>query len=91
MNKDVKELLKSCKRRAIVWSLFAVTACLLGVGMIVMMCVIPEIPDWAMLLIGIITFVSGQASISFLTIVSLENDNITDLENYLNKMEELDI
>lgn len=91
MIKDTKELLKIIKRKVIIWSILAVLMFWLGVAMIVMMCVILELPTWANAIMGVLTFVSGQGFVLCSIIVSLENDNVDDLENYLNKMEELDL
>ena len=82
MDKDVEKIIRVYKRRKIMWSILAVLVYLLGVGLIVMVSIIPEMPKWAKAMMGVLTFVSGHAFTSFATFASLEDDLIDDLEKY---------
>lgn len=89
MEKEVKELIRTAKCRATMWSLLAVLMMAIAVTLIVMIAVIPDIADWVKALMGVLIFAVGQGSICFLSLASFENDQIDELEHYLKRMEEL--
>lgn len=89
IDKTKKEI-QNAKRRATMWSIMAVLMMVIAVSMVVMISIISDIPAWAKLLMGLLIFATGQGLIAFLSLASYENDYIDELENYLNKIEELD-
>ena len=73
------------------WSIMAALMMVIAVSMVVMISLISDIPAWAKLLMGIIISSTSQGLIAFLSLASCENDYVDELENYLNKIEELDL
>ena len=86
-----KRELRNAKGRATMWSIMAVLMLVIAVSMVVMISMISDIPAWAKLLMGLLLFATGQGLIAFLSLASYENDYVDELENYLNKIEELDL
>ena len=83
-----KKLITKSKRRIIVWYILAVLMLITALTMIITIAVIPEIPDWAEVLMSLLTFVSGQGFVCFLFLVNLERDRITELQYYVRVIKE---
>lgn len=83
-----KKLIAKSKRRIVVWYILAVLMLITALTMIVTIAVIPEIPDWAEVLMSLLTFVSGQGFVCFLFLVNLERDRITELQYYVRVIKE---
>lgn len=83
VNDYSKKLIAKSKRRIVVWYILAVLMLITALTMIVTIAVIPEIPDWAEVLMSLLTFVSGQGFVCFLFLVNLERDRITELQYYV--------
>lgn len=83
-----KKLITKSKRRIVVWYILAVLMLITALTMIVTIAVIPEIPDWAEVLMSLLTFVSGQGFVCFLFLVNLERDRITELQYYVRVIKE---
>lgn len=83
-----KKLIAKSKRRIVVWYILAVLMLITAVTMMVTIAVIPEIPDWAEVLMSLLTFVSGQGFVCFLFLVNLERDRITELQYYVRVIKE---
>lgn len=86
-----KEEIRNAKRRATMWSILTVLMMVIAISMIIMISILSDIPTWAKLLMGILISSTSQGSIAFLSFASYENDYVDELENYLNKIEELDL
>lgn len=85
-----KEEIRNAKHRVTMWSILSVLMLVIAISMVAMISILSDIPDWAKLLMGLLIFATGQGLIAFLSLASCENDYIDELENYLNKIEELD-
>ena len=83
-----KKLITKSKRRIVVWYILAVLMLITAQIMVVTICVVPEIPDWAEALMSQLTFVSGQGFVCFLFLVNLERDRITELQYYVRVIKE---
>lgn len=83
-----KKLITKSKRRIVVWYILAVLMLITALTMIITIAVIPEIPDWAEVLMSLLTFVSGQGFVCFLFLVNLERDRITELQYYVRVIKE---
>ena len=88
VNDYSKKLIAKSKRRIVVWYILAVLMLITALTMIVTIAVIPEIPDWAEVLMSLLTFVSGQGFVCFLFLVNLERDRITELQYYVRVIKE---
>lgn len=88
VNDYSKKLIAKSKRRIVVWYILAVLMLITALTMIVTIAVIPEIPDWAEVLMSFLTFVSGQGFVCFLFLVNLERDRITELQYYVRVIKE---
>lgn len=88
VNDYSEKLIAKSKRRIVVWYILAVLMLITAVTMIVTIAVIPEIPDWAEVLMSLLTFVSGQGFVCFLFLVNLERDRITELQYYVRVIKE---
>lgn len=85
-----KEEIRNAKHRVTMWSILSVLMLVIAISMVAMISILSDIPAWAKLLMGLLIFATGQGLIAFLSLASCENDYIDELENYLNKIEELD-
>lgn len=83
-----KKLITKSKRRIVVWYILAFLMLITALTMIITIAVIPEIPDWAEVLMSLLTFVSGQGFVCFLFLVNLERDRITELQYYVRVIKE---
>ena len=83
-----EKLIAKSKRRIVVWYILAVLMLITALTMIVTIAAIPEIPDWAEVLMSLLTFVSGQGFMCFLFLVNLERDRITELQYYVRVIKE---
>lgn len=88
VNDYSEKLITKSKRRIVVWYILAVLMLITALTMIVTIAVIPEIPDWAEVLMSLLTFVSGQGFVCFLFLVNLERDRITELQYYVRVIKE---
>lgn len=88
VNDYSEKLIAKSKRRIVVWYILAVLMLITALTMIVTIAVIPEIPDWAEVLMSLLTFVSGQGFVCFLFLVNLERDRITELQYYVRVIKE---
>lgn len=90
VNDYSEKLIAKSKRRIVVWYILAVLMLITASTMIVTITVIPEIPDWAEVLMSLLVFVSGQGFVCFLFLVNLERDRITELQYYVRVIKEYD-
>lgn len=88
VNDYSEKLITKSKRRIVVWYILAVLMLITAATMIVTITVIPEIPDWAEVLMSLLTFVSGQGFVCFMFLVNLERDRITELQYYVRVIKE---
>lgn len=88
VNDYSEKLIAKSKRRIVVWYILAVLMLITAATMIVAITVIPEIPDWAEVLMSLLTFVSGQGFVCFMFLVNLERDRITELQYYVRVIKE---
>lgn len=88
VNDYSEKLIAKSKRRIVVWYILAVLMLITASTMIVTITVIPEIPDWAEVLMSLLVFVSGQGFVCFLFLVNLERDRITELQYYVRVIKE---
>lgn len=88
VNDYSEKLIAKSKRRIVVWYILAVLMLITAATMIVTITVIPEIPDWAEVLMSLLVFVSGQGFVCFLFLVNLERDRITELQYYVRVIKE---
>ena len=88
VNDYSEKLIAKSKRRIVVWYILAVLMLITALTMIITIAVIPEIPDWAEVLMSLLTFVSGQGFVCFLFLVNLERDRITELQYYVRVIKE---
>ena len=88
VNDYSEKLIAKSKRRIVVWYILAVLMLITALAMIITIAAIPEIPDWAEVLMSLLTFVSGQGFVCFLFLVNLERDRITELQYYVRVIKE---
>ena len=88
VNDYSKKLIAKSKRRIVVWYILAILMLISAMTMIITICLVPEIPDWAEGLMSLLTFVSGQGFVCFLFLVNLERDRITELQYYVRVIKE---
>lgn len=88
VNDYSEKLIAKSKRRIVVWYILAVLMLITAATMIVTITVMPEIPDWAEVLMSLLVFVSGQGFVCFLFLVNLERDRITELQYYVRVIKE---
>ena len=90
IDKTKKEI-QNAKCRAIIWTIFAVLLTVIAISLVAMLCTILDIPGWARAVTGALLYGAGQAMFISMLLASYEFNYIKKLENYLNKIEELDL
>lgn len=88
VNDYAKNLITKSKRRIVIWYILAILMLIVAVVMIAAFIMVPEIPDWAKELLGILIFASGQGTVCFLFLADFEKDTIKQIEYYVNVIKE---